>query len=499
MSIQENRRVTCELAKDWEEGREVSAERLLDYFIDNGFVTYPMREDLDNLLRHLSPEKRLSIVKELQKLALEISRSRSASFFEEVVKLLEEGVDIVEAQFSFGRERLPASYRTPQPENIRSIFDFRGTVSERQDWVVSWMIPRRIDIQRYLKAAEIVHQQSGRGGPIRVVNVGDGTGFLSKLIADEAERQGLVVEIFSVDPDSSSQQSGQRAYGKTRGLNFVNGSSQEAVKVFAPSLVPKQSETFSSLEITWQKLANLAKRELGYLEAILASLESGRSLSEIKKGSLAKAVMSFESHPDWPNVMSASTEEVLRQVAVFYQKRFAEKQAELRQIRDQQEELFFEQRGEGQVDVVINAWMPKGFDFTRDLRKLSAPIIIYARDWSRHMEDEEGATGNNFEPSLPYEIGLERSYQTGYHYRQDRSLIWRSFSADDVRFLRRTGDTVDYPHNFSIIQVREDIALSAADLPTILSDRRLEYPWEKSFPPSDRDRLDRDLLYGLDN
>ncbi|MBI2023158.1 methyltransferase domain-containing protein [Candidatus Giovannonibacteria bacterium] len=97
-----------------------------------------------------------------------------------------------------------------------------------------WYIPRKIDIERLCKIAELSQKNSdGNNKQIKILDLGGGKGFLSKLMADsisEKNREGMVVDL---DLDQETLQNAAKFYKKTQNLHFVASNSEyEAVNVF---------------------------------------------------------------------------------------------------------------------------------------------------------------------------------------------------------------------------------------------------------------------------
>ncbi|MBI4434215.1 hypothetical protein HY635_00105 [Candidatus Uhrbacteria bacterium] len=351
-----------------------------------------------------------------------ISESQRARFVDELASIAREtGWADVEAalgsELRFDREVRRAVGIDPDVHlykqtlrHPRDIEHVGGFVSEQGP--VHYWIPRKIDIRRYVRVAELAHYQPGRTGPIRILDVGGGSGFLAKLIADEGRAQGLEVEVVVVDPDERVVTEATRTFADTPELRFEVGTAKDALRRYGPDLPTNDREAYDALERDREALTARGREELTSIKATLAALEGTEDVSGLLRSPFGETAERFLRAAGVDLGGAADIEAAREAVARHYDERFRVFHKDIISTRDRQERLLMRQTRDprdAKFDVVLNSWMPGGIDFTREIRAIGASAIIYALE-------SGGATGTDDYGEGPGDLGRERSYGTGPSY-----------------------------------------------------------------------------------
>lgn len=461
-----------ELQKD--ETREKARKELADLLaLTVGFEIYSWgaRGEIEDILAQIPVERRRKFLDELQEISKEVGWQVATEVLEGELNLAPELKKEVGLQPDV--ELYPHTVR--HPENIHELKDFFNPEGDPTHY---W-IPRRFDIQRYVHVARLAHERANRTGPVRILDVGGGSGFIGKLLADEARRQGLDVEVVVVDPDKKTVAEAQGEFSDDSNLFFDVGSAADAVLKYGPELSVEGKGRFTELERQRVELVERGREELKRIKATANALEASTDPSDVILGPFgdqASRVM-FDAGIDVQHLGDAKS--VRNAVAEHYNTRFKNLNSEIAKIRDEQEHIFAKADPEtAKFDAVLNSWMPLGIDFTREIRWLSAPAIIYARE-------RGGATGVDYAGGEPNDLGKESSYETGNFYDSDWDLSWEGLATSRVRDA--TGGSERYGYtggvsNLSEIQTRKGISIDEKDLarlPKIADDEK--YSWETSL------------------
>lgn len=314
------------------------------------------------------------------------------------------GADYPKDTFKTSREARLYPQKISRPEEITSFEQFYSYEDGRE--LLMYWIPTKYDIRRYVRTAKIAHIASGRSGPINILEVGGGSGFLAKLIADEAKDQGLNLEVTVIDPDEKLMRDAALVYADTKNLKFESGTAAGAVKKFGPKLTNALQKEFDDID--------RAKKDL--------IVEAERVL----------------------NMLSGDDAKYFQQWDLYHQRIIA--------LRRRQEKIC-EQAGVGttKVDMVVNSWMPMQIDFTAELRMIGAPALVYAK---------EACTGCEDVFADPEDVGKEISYSTGDRYKEygfwNTEMYSGQFSNSCVSEIQIRKDIVVYEGELDVIEPDED-------------------------------------------
>jgi SAM-dependent methyltransferase len=401
----------------------------------------------------ISPERRKDYLVELKSISEEMG-------WGDAQKVLNINATIKEGfQFVAGLAPEAEIYHTKprRPEEITNYEDFSESG-------VSYWIPEKTDIRRFIETAKLAHERSGRTGTMRIIDVGGGSGFVSKLIADEARESGAQLDVIVIDPDKKSMEGAAQMFADTPNLHFEVGDAVDAVRRFGPKLSPEQAQKFEALESARKKLVQDGRGELAHIKALQATLELNEALESITGGSFGERAKGILT--DAGVVGSENMETIRDKVMDHYLSVFNELDEQINNLRRQQEEIFssIDPRESG-ADLVINSWMPLGLDFTREIRWISAPAIIYSRD-------RTGACGFEGGEGLPADLGKEESFRTGEKY--DNKVYWENNSRDGVIT------------NLLNVQVRKGVNLEEDEILSVNADQDKEYKWEASLKSPNR-------------
>lgn len=457
-----------------EETREKTRSQLADLLaLTVGFESYSwgsdVSEEIEKVIAKVPEERRAEFLHELKSISEEVGWKVVSKILNDQVR-----VDQMVKEIESSSDVKLYHCAVRRPENLHTLKDFINAEGESANhWV-----PRRFDIQRYLRVALLAHERSGRSGPMRVLDVGGGSGFMGKLLVDEAMRQGQEIEVVVIDPDKQTVAEARSVFADTPQLSFDEGTATDAVLNYGPALPKEEKERFVHLENQRLQLMEAGRDELKRVKATLNALEGESNLRELLSGPFGKMAGFILAdagveEKDWGNV-----EKVRTTLAKHYEERFSDLSVQIAKLRTEQERLMRAADVQtAKFDVVLNSWMPQGIDFTREIRWLAAPAIIYAKD--------PDATGVNRQSDLPNNLGKEASYQTGETYVSDPRLEWKGMATSSARYM---GEERDYyrggARNISEIQTRRDVGIVGmrravfADRPITEKDK---YPWEASL------------------
>lgn len=444
--------LTEHLEKETLPSRERLAE-LLSFIVgveesDKGTI----RPRVYSTLTRVSPERRGEYLEELRSIADEAGwKNAKETLASEMVVKRE--IKIVSGLTS-EVETSPYRIKLRRPEEIETAQDIVG-----RGEVVSYWIPVKTDIKRYVKAATLAHERARRQGSIKIIDIGGGSGFVSKLIADEAREQGLDLQVVVIDPKKNLMEEASRVYADTSNLQFETGDALEALRNHGPKLSDEMKEKFDGLEAGRQRLINDGREELSQVQALLMSLESANSVEEIIDGpfgSRARGILSDAGLHETNDL-----NETIGAVCDHYRSLYDELTNQIVKIRNEQEAIFSSVGPEdGGADMVINSWMPLGLDFTREIRWISAPVIAYSLD-------AIGGCGYEAYDEKPADLGKEQSFDTGDLY--------------DNRFGIRNCSKNEQGANYMDFQVRKDVPMYNRELSSISIRSSERYRWEKTI------------------
>lgn len=457
------------------EGRESTRQELADVMAviigedRKYFGDIALREKIENMIVSFPAEERQNIISELRTITQEAGWKAAHDIVAGALDLDKE------VERSIGeREQVEIYEHTvKRPENIQHFRDFLNPEGgPTHNW-----IPRKYDIQRYLKTATEVHARCGRNGAIRVLDIGGGSGFLGKLIADEAKNQGLELEITVMDPDTKTVTKAKNTFSDTENLSFEIGTSNQALALFEPELTATEKNKFDELESKRLELLERGKEELSHIKALLVSLEgeddeqTTADISSILSGAFGNRASAILEQSGVSLDNLPPLEQIRDTLADFYNSRWEAHQQDVIAIRDEQEKIY---AGKGtkqsKVDLVLNSWMPIGLDFTREMRMMNAPAIIYARE-------RGGATGIYYLNRNPVNLGKEKSYGTGDNYA-DVSW-WEGVATSEVR--SEGYGYIGGAANVSEIHIHKSIGISDEELEIQNPSNDNKYAWEQSL------------------
>lgn len=388
-----------------------------------------------------------------------------------------EVVDVLKNRVNLKRDLKPARLRTKEiaiydhavrtPQSVTSSEDFKG----EGRGPVSYWIPTKYDIVRYVNAIVVAHEASGRPGPVKVLDIGGGSGFMSKLLADELALQGVDSEVLVMDPDEKTVQEASGVYKKTSNMRFEVGTSKDALQRYGPKLNPEDQELSNILESRRASLIERGQKELKYIKAALSALEGHVSLKDALKSPFGKRVLGVLNGA---NISIDQTIEIAREaVADYYNVRFNALDEEILAITDQQEALYDDvDPKHASFDAVFNSWMPEGMDLSRDIRMLSTPAILYARSSFEVTGSYGGGTG-------PEELGNVSSWGDYRHYKD--SVYWRGLAVTAIDDIKYDGTLKSMQKNVSEIRIRSGIDVAEERL--TVEDPKEKYQWEASTDP----------------
>ncbi len=421
-----------------------------------------LRDKIEEITAHLPVNKRNFFIQELQQITKQVG-------WRQVHK-------IVTGKLNLDREVMRAaglqddveyySHTVRRPETITHFEDFMNT----DGGPTHYWIPRKYDIQRYVQAAKTAHEASARSGPVKILDIGGGSGFLSKLIADELNAQGIESEVVVIDPDADTIQEAQKTFSNTQNLRFEVGTSRDALKRYGPELESEDKELFEIMEKRRIVLLERGREELTLIKATLAAFETCDDPHDVLNsafGETAEKILKLamvDSDVDMNTLKNT--------LADYYDKRRGVLQNELIDIADRQEALYVDVGvHDSKFDVVLNSWMPIGLDFTREIRMLSSPVIIYARE-------RGGATGVEYPSDFPSDLGMESSYGTGFQYEEISS--WEGVATSGVSGASRHG-CLGLMANLSEIQILKFLQITEDDLELQEPNDDKKYAWEESL------------------
>ena len=459
-----------------EESRESGRQELADlmavlvgedreYFGDS-----ELREKIENAVASFPAKERRNIISELQNITKEAGWKTAHDIVAGALDLDKE------IERTVGQREQIEIYRhtVRRPENIQHFKDFMNP----EGGPTHYWIPRKYDIQRYVKTAVEAHTRSGKSGTIKVLDIGGGSGFLGKLVADEARNQGVELEVVVMDPDTETVTKAKEAFSDTGDLKFEIGTSNQALAMFGPELTGADKDRFDELKKKRLELLELGKEELSHIKALLVSLEGESEdetttpdISSVLSGAFGNRARTILEQSGIALDSLPPLEQIRDTLADFYNSRWESHQKQILNIRDEQEQIYAEKGiGEAKVDMVLNSWMPIGLDFTREMRMLNAPAIIYARE-------RGGATGVDYPSENPVNLGKESSYSTGDNY--DDTSWWEGVATSGVR-------TGSYGYsggvaNVSQIHIRKGVGISDEELEISDPSDNEKYAWEKSL------------------
>ena len=253
-----------------EEGQESSRQELAEMlavlvgeFEDNDVL---LTEKIKNIITSFPVEERPSIILELQNITKEAGWRIAHDIVAGALDLDKE------IERTIGKREQVRIYKhnVERPENIKHCSDFLNP----EGMFVHYWVPLKYDIQRCVKTAVEVHARSGKEGPIKILDVGGGSGFLGKLLADEAKKQGIELEVTVIDPDTETVTQAKEIFSDTDNLKFKIGTSNQALEMFGPELTTEERDMFNELEKKLLETCEAAKEELLHIKALLVSLES---------------------------------------------------------------------------------------------------------------------------------------------------------------------------------------------------------------------------------
>ncbi len=433
-----------------------------------------IRDDISTVLATLDSQKRKEMLSELE----EITREAGWKLAHEVItnsRDIDKQIEIISARNdkkvnSIDSDVHKYEQKIIRPEEINDLEHWR----EGMEKVPCFWIPKKQDILQYVKTAVEVHKISQREGKIKVVDVGGGSGFLGKLIADEATKQGIALEVIVVDPDVNLIEKAKVIYEDTSNLKFEVGSAKQALEMFGPKLDVSEKNEFTKLQNESTEITETGRAELVRISALMASLEGLSedgfylpSIVSLLTGAYGDTAINILNESGVVPDGTMSIEEIRNSISDYYISRSDYYHQEIVKIHERQENIYTAKETEhSQIDVVVNSWMPAGIDFTRELRMMGPAAIIYTQN------DEVTGSGGMYSDSAPYYVlGVDCSYESGSSYKEIMSwpvVPW---------YLARS--TFYDDHNFIEIQMRNDIKITKEELKTAVPEKDDRYKWEQ--------------------
>jgi hypothetical protein len=473
------------------EKRESGRQELADVMAaiigaDDYYCTHELREKMENVIGSFPPEERANIVSELQ----DITKGAGWRMAHDIVA---GALDLEkEIERTVGQREQIKIYRhtVKRPEEVQHFSDFLNP----EGGPTHYWIPRKYDIQRYVKTAVEAHKRTGRSGTIKVLDIGGGAGLIGKLIADEAKNQGIDLEVTVMDPDAEIMKIARNTFSDTDNLRFEIGTSNQALYTFGPDLEAADESRFDELEKNRLEIIEHGKIELAHIKALLVSLEglgndeaANPDISLVLSGAFGNRAHSILEQSGVTSDDLPPVEQIRDILADYYSSKWDHYQQGLLDIRDEQERIYTKDGvSQSKIDLVINSWMPTGLDFTREIRMLNAPAIIYAREVS-------GITGVDYVGEWLENLGKEASYETGDSYSDISS--WEGVATIAVKAPEF--GYLPVASNECVIQIHSGIDISNEELEVPNPSKNEKYAWEESLeqllgPERIRDKNFRD-------
>lgn len=470
-----------EMAETREKAKRQLAELMAEIAVFDDWTN--QQETIENILAQVPAGRRQEFLDDMREISKQVGWAAAMEVLAGELNLDKQ----IRKEAGLEPEAKRTRHAIKRPEEIRDFLDF----FDESGKVANNWIPRRFDIRRYVRVAELVHERANRNGPIRILDMGGAPGFLGKLIADEARQQGLEAEIVVVDPDKDANSQARAVYADTLNLSFDDGTAADAILKHGPELSAKNKKHFTALEKSRLENIENGREELQLISATANALEEHTDPADLLTGPFGEMAALIMAEAGIDPHHPGDVEEVRNAVAEHYRARRNVWRAKVNSMRDEQERLIAEAgAGTAKFDVVLNSWMPSGIDFTPEIRLLAAPAIIYAFE-------KGGATGSLGAGDRPGDLGTEASYKTGQFY-ENKDVSWEGMGVGSLstlaenrhlrEFLRYSGGS----GNISDIQTRRGIVISKQDLDLPEIPDSEKYPWEASLEGYvGKDRVER--------
>ena len=467
--------VPKERGEDFEQERADLANAIA-VLVGHGRESF-LRSELARGIEKLPADLRQPFLEELERLTKQAG-------WQWAHRIVVEGIrveDTVQRSIQKSRDVIPYAQSIRRPEEIKQFKDFwprsHNPFESPKGGLIHFWVPTKQDIRTYVMVARVAHEKSGRTGPVRILEVGGGSGFLSKLIADELQFQGIESEVVVTDPDVEILELAKKAYQDTQNMSFEVGTARDSFRRHLPRLDANEAEAVSIFERIRERTMEDCKRKLALIKATLESFEGWSEPADVLSSPFG--AMAIRILRDADVTESTPIEHIKDHLAQYYEECRAAFHSELIDLADQQEGSINAAAKDAQFDVVLNSWMPTGLDFTREIRMLAAPAIIYA-------QEAGGATGVAWPSSWPEDLGSEPSYGPGDRYTE--VMNWKGIGTSSL--AQSSGI-----FNVSEVQVRKDLGISSADLLIPAPRDEERYPWEKSLEEYIEEKERTDFLF----
>lgn len=361
-------------------------------------------------------------------------------------------------------------------------------------------VPSKEEVGRIVALAKNMHARRADAGeidiqePIRVLDIGGSNGTLGVLVTEIARENNLDIQYRITDPDSLTVREAAAQYKANTNLEFVEKRSDDLVAQQYESS-PRVSDLLKKRQVLIQQ----GQRQVDDLKTTLNEMlkwdqllngeRIGGALELLKKNFNinvpAKAANTATDFLSWVRkaLRGGGTEQdpsQIERLTECWNKRISK-------ITSQIEQCILETAT--RYDLVINSWMPRGIDFTKDVREANGAAIIYMLGW------QQGSTGQHesidrLDASLDIKVGEEWSYNGGMMYEQSTGWIGHSsmqvaemLEAKQQRFWEYRG-TDNHPfENGFVVQVKKIFADAPVNIDPDANGVKVsgQYPWDNQL------------------
>lgn len=356
---------------------------------------------------------------------------------------------------------------TPTPGGVASIVT-PASISTLREFVDSnamYWIPAKQDIARILSFAVNLHEAQVAQGlkspdePVRIADVGGGSGFLAKLLSDLARENNLNVEITVADPHVPSIEAARETYAGDPSIRFRAASALEfALENAADD--PELARLLSSRSA----FADGAHRSYAELKRELSTYPEDGALAAVLPGSVFNALRTWVGSEFGVEIGPEDERWEIQARA---------KEALLERLKEHGEALEAHS-STPKFDLVINSWMPIGIDFCREVEGCRGAGVLYIRECG------SGATGVIQEnPGRPFQ---EESYRLRENYPRDREFESITLAQADTALHRKEiGEpfVVYHPENAFEFMPHANYADRGSFYRASQVLPGKEYPWER--------------------
>lgn len=149
---------------------EQARKELADFLASvSDLYEWSLRSKIEDAIAHIPMEQRQSFALELALIAEEVGWKEAHKVLSGELNLDRE----IERAVELRPNVQLYSHTVRRPDSIKHFKDFR----KPEGGPVHYWIPRKFDIQRYVRIAQLAHEKSGRTGPVRLLDVGGVQGY----------------------------------------------------------------------------------------------------------------------------------------------------------------------------------------------------------------------------------------------------------------------------------------------------------------------------------